>query len=95
MKGEIMNKPADVIYQELGPNQSCMAIMNETGDTKTIWDRTKTEEVESVRAQFDALKAKGYMAYKVTGNDGTKGEVMHTFDPEAERVIFAPALRGG
>lgn len=86
--------PNDVLKVVLGPNQGVMAVMNMTGDTKTIWDRTKPVEVEDARTQFDRFKAKGYMAYTVEG-EGKKGTVISKFDPDAERIIFAPPMRGG
>ena len=88
-------KPSDALAIELGPNQSCMAVMNETGDKKTIWDRTNSVEVAAARAEFDHFKKAGYMAYSVTGKDGSRGQVMGAFNPEAERIIFAPPMRGG
>ena len=87
--------PKDVLAIELSPNQGLMAVMNETGDKKTIWDRTQPIEVEAARNEFDFMKGKGYMAYNVEGKDGKKGTVMHAFDPKAEKIIFAPPMRGG
>jgi hypothetical protein len=88
-------KASEVLDTELGPTQSVMALINETGDKKTIWDRSVEAEVEAARREFDFLRGKGYMAYKVEGKDGRKGEVLHAFDPQAERIIFSPAMKGG
>ena len=88
-------KLSDALNSELAENQGMMAVMNETGDTKTIWDRTKPDEVEAARGAYNALKRRGYMAYKVEGKDGRKGEVMGEFDPTAERLIMAPPMQGG
>lgn len=72
-----------------------LAIMDpQHGDLKVIWDPENTDEVAAAREQFDKLTKKGHMAYKVTGA-GKKGEQIRTFDPTAEKVILAPALRGG
>lgn len=84
-----------VLDTELKPNQSVMAVINETGDTKTIWDRTNEVEVEVARKAFADFKKKGYMAYSVEGKEGRKGTVLHEFDADAERIIFAPQMRGG
>lgn len=65
------------------------------GDVKIIWDRTKKPEVEEAERTFKNLKKKGYLAYKVEGKDGEKGEVLHDFDPNAERIILSPAMQGG
>lgn len=88
-------KPSDVLNTELGPDQSVMAVMNESGDKKTIWNRSDAVETEAARKEFKHFKDAGYMAYKVTGKEGTRGEIMHEFDPSAERIIFAPPMRGG
>ncbi len=85
----------EILDVELGPTQSVMAVINESGDKKTIWDRNDEVEVEAARKEFNHFRAKGYMAYKVEGKDGKKGTVLHEFDPEAERMIFCPAMKGG
>jgi hypothetical protein len=71
-----------------------MAVMDHTGDTKTIWDTDDPVQVEVARDTFNKLKKKGYIAYKVK-KDGEKGEMMREFDPEAGKVIMSPAMAGG
>ena len=78
------------------PFTGMMAEMNESGDTKVIWDKNNEAEVEAARATFDKLTKKGkYAAFHVKGNDGKQGERMNDFDPDAERIILVPQLRGG
>ena len=67
---------------------------SKAGDVKTIWDATRPEEVAQARKVFNDLKAKRYLAYKVKAN-GEKGVVTETFDPDAEKIIMAPAMSGG
>lgn len=74
--------------------KSELAVMDHTGDTKTIWDPNVPAEVEAAKAQFDALKKKGYMAYRVSGDHG-KGEMLKEFDPKAGKIIMSPPLAGG
>jgi hypothetical protein len=71
-----------------------MAILDGTGDTKVIWDPHNPDEVEAARAQFDALRKKGFLAYTVN-KKGDKGEVITKFDPDAEKIILSPPLVGG
>lgn len=85
----------DALSIEIKPGQGVMAVMNEEGDKKTIWNRDNPVEVEAARQEFAFFKAKGYMAYKVEGKEGTRGEVIGEFDPGAQRIIFAPPMRGG
>lgn len=71
-----------------------MCVLDDTGDTKIIWDSDKPEEVAAARETFDKLKAKGYLAYSVD-KKGEKGEVIRKFDPDAEKIILAPQTIGG
>lgn len=71
-----------------------MAVMDATGDTKIIWDSDVPDEVESAREQFNKLRKKGFIAYKVK-KGGEKGEVITEFDASAEKLILSPPLRGG
>ena len=72
-----------------------LAVMGRQGDTKIIWDKHRAEEVENARRTFDEMRKKGYLAYAVRGREGEKGSQIHEFDPEAERLIMAPPMRGG
>jgi hypothetical protein len=71
-----------------------LCVMNTTGDTKTIWDKNNPDEVAAARATFDALKKKKYLAFSVASG-GKKGELMTTFDPNAEQIIMSPPVAGG
>jgi hypothetical protein len=61
---------------------------------KVYWDPDNEDEVESARATFNSLVKKGFTAYAVKEKGG-KGEVLQEFDPDAERIILAPAMVGG
>lgn len=71
-----------------------MHILDKTGDTKVIWDSKNADEVDAAEAQFDSLRSKGFIAYKVN-KKGDKGEVITTFDPTAEKIILSPPIVGG
>jgi hypothetical protein len=71
-----------------------MCVMDRSGDTKTIFDPNNEAEVAAAEATFKALKKKGYMAYRVTG-EGGKGEAMHAFDARAGKIILSPPVVGG
>jgi hypothetical protein len=72
-----------------------MSVIGINGDSKFMWDPENETEVAAARAQFDALKKKGYLAYKVEGEKGKKGELLREFDPTSGRIIMAPAVAGG
>lgn len=72
-----------------------MAVMGKEGDTKLIWDRRNEDEVANARRTWDELVGrKRYLAFAVK-KDGDKGEQIREFDPEAERIILVPPMKGG
>jgi folate-dependent tRNA-U54 methylase TrmFO/GidA len=82
--------------EDVPPGFGVMEIMDRTGDTKKIWDPTKPVEVEDARRTFNDLKKKGYAAFQVRDDDdGTAGEQMRDFDPNAGRMIMRPPMQGG
>ncbi len=70
-------------------------VLDQTGDTRTMWDPNVDEEVKAAKAQFDSLKKKGYLAYRVDPDTGNKGQVMREFDPKAGKIIMQPQMVGG
>lgn len=81
---------------QLLPTQGVMHNPDVTGDTKIIWDRSKPDEIAAAEAVFDKLTSKGYAAYAVK-KDGEKDKQLVKFDPNVEKIIFAPIprMRGG
>lgn len=73
---------------------SVLVILDQTGDTKHIWDPSNADEVSEMRDLFNRMKAKGMQAWSVT-RKGDKDRRVTEFDPQAEKIIFAPALVGG
>lgn len=71
-----------------------LAVMNRTGDTKTIWSPDNPVEVEVARDAFNKLRSKGYSIFKVN-KEGGAGKRMDTFDPQAGKLIAVPAIVGG
>lgn len=71
-----------------------LAVLDFSGDIKTVWDSENREEVAAARKQFDELRAKGFAAFKVK-KGGEKGEQIRAFDADAESIILVPPLVGG
>ena len=71
-----------------------MAVLGAAGDTKTLWDKDNPDEIDAARDTFESLTASGYLAFRVN-KEGDKGDQMRAFDPDAERMIMVPAMRGG
>lgn len=90
-----MEAATDTTFGDVPEGKCAMAVMGREGDTKHIWDRNNPVEVEAARSLFKKLTEGGYAAFSVVGKNGDKGEHIRTFDPNAERIIFAPALVGG
>lgn len=93
--GIVTLEKLDMAFADVAPGKCAMAIMGKSGDFKIIWDKTITEEVEAARRAFAELKAQGYAAFAVKGENGEKDVQLHEFNPNAERVILSPALVGG
>ena len=72
-----------------------LAAIDATGDTKTMWDKSKPAEVDAARAQYNKLRGDGYAAFKAVGDKGSKGEQIFDFNPEHERIIMVPPMAGG
>ena len=64
------------------------------GDLRITWDPENYDEVKAACRSFDDLRAKGMVAYRVSGK-GEKTDVIAKFDKDAEAMILAPAVRGG
>jgi hypothetical protein len=72
------------------------AVLDSSGDTKHIWNPEVPAEVEAARVLFGTLVgAQHYSAFRVTDRKGEKGELVRTFDPSHERLIFTPQMQGG
>lgn len=71
-----------------------LSIMDGTGDSKIVWDADKEDEVAIARTAFEEARARGMVAFSLSER-GDKDEVIAEFDPQAERIILAPPLRGG
>lgn len=71
-----------------------LAVMNSTGDTKTLWDPNNADEVEVARVTFNSLRGKGYSIFNVNA-DGGRATRMDTFDPKAGKLIAVPRVVGG
>jgi hypothetical protein len=72
-----------------------MSELNESGDTRVIWDSENEDEVAAARATFDKLTKNGKFAAFQVKTKGEKGERMRDFDPEAEKIILVPQIAGG
>ena len=75
--------------------KSLMQVMDRTGDTKYVWDRNNETDVAVARAAFNEAKKRGHIAFKVDKEGNKTAEQITEFDPNLERIIMAPPMRGG
>lgn len=68
-------------------------ILDETGDTTVTYDRTSILELEVAKEKFDTAKSLGYMAFVVAPDK--RKTIIHTFDPQAEKIVMTPGIKGG
>jgi hypothetical protein len=71
-----------------------MATLGRHGDVRVMWDPNSPAETMMARKTFDEMVGKGHLAFAVKG-DGAKGKQIREFDPDAEKIILAPAMQGG
>jgi hypothetical protein len=71
-----------------------MRIMDQSGDTKLIWDPNIDDELQNAERTFKDLKKKGYSAYRVD-KKGEKSGLMEEFDEDAGKIIMVPKMKGG
>lgn len=73
---------------------STLHVLDATGDTRIEWDPKSKDEVRIARKAFEEAKSKKMLTYKVRA-DGSAGEQIREFDPNAERIIATRQLVGG
>jgi hypothetical protein len=71
-----------------------LAVIDNTGDTKVIWDTQNQDEIDAAKMQFDILIGRGFTAYSVK-KGGEKNVRITEFDPEAGKIIMVPKIVGG
>ena len=71
-----------------------MATMSRAGDIRVMWNPDVPVEVAAAKKAFDEAIKKGHLAFAVK-KSGDKGTQVREFDPEAEKIILAPPMRGG
>lgn len=91
--GEIKNM-TQAEQDVLPEGKSCLYALDHTGDSRFMWSKDNPDEVEAAKKTFKRLLDKGYDAFKVRA-DGSKGEKISSFDPDAEKIIMSPRLVGG
>ena len=69
-------------------------VLDPNGHTRTTWDTTSPEEIESARRLFNDLMNRGYRAFRMNGAGG-EGVPKSTFDPKDKETLLVPPIRAG
>lgn len=68
-------------------HQGLMRILDESGDSRLLWDRRKPDEVKEAFAKFKELTGKGYKGFLVR-SDGSKGSRLDEFDALLGEILM-------
>jgi len=71
-----------------------ISTVNRHGDSRFSWDPSNQNDVTAAEEHFAALKAKGFLAYRVREGEKTN-ETISEFDPAAREIIMVPQTVGG
>ena len=86
----------DIAVDEVPEGHGLMSMLTPRhGDLRVMWDRGNTAEVSTARETFNRMTREGHIAYRAVGKQGDQGEVMRTFEPDAERIIMVKQNQGG
>ena len=68
-------------------------VMDATGDTRHEFDPADMTAMAEAKRRFSELTGAGFTA-AVRRGEG-RSELVRSFDPAAEEIVFFPRLRGG
>ncbi len=79
----------ETTFEGAPEDKGVLAVMGREGDTKYAWDPKNKSEVDAARAQFDSLRSKGFMIFKVKFA-WRKGAEAKRFSQKESRYLFVP-----
>lgn len=73
-----------------------LRITDRNGYTEKRWNPTDPKSTSEAKAAFDTqITENAASASSVDTDDKSKGEVIHTFDPQAYEIVVTPQIVGG
>jgi hypothetical protein len=69
-------------------------VLDPNGHTRTRWNTSNADEVETARRIFDELTGRGYRAFKMN-KEGSDGTPKRAFNPRDEETLLVPPIRAG
>jgi hypothetical protein len=86
--------PISPIIEPVEQRMHFQIIMDYTGDTRHEFDASDELAVALAEKRFQELTGSGFRAAAL-GENGAPGRLIGKFDPEVERTLFIPHLKGG
>ena len=69
-------------------------VLDPNGHTRTAWDTSSPEEVESAQRIYNDLIKRGYRAFRMDAGAG-EGVPKSAFDPKDKETLLVPPIRAG
>jgi hypothetical protein len=69
-------------------------VLDPNGHTRTTWDTSSPDEVETARRIFDDFMNRGYRAFRMNEAAG-QGVPKTAFDPKDKETLLVPPIRAG
>ncbi len=76
------------------PNKRAIAVLNDKGDVKCVWDMTDPDDVANAERAFAELRSKGHLIFATNGAAGGGGGQRDRLDPERNHVAVRQ-MQGG
>ena len=81
---------------EIPEGKHVLRILDNSGDSVTVYDPTIDSEVAKAMEKFDESMAKGMRAFVLETESGGEGFVTQTLDPQEQvHVVVQPQYVGG
>lgn len=74
--------------KELSASQFVMRVIDNTGDSRLIWDSGIKKDVKEAAEKFEKLIDKGWRAYAVDAQGDRKRRRIYAFDAQHQEVYF-------
>jgi hypothetical protein len=69
-------------------------VLDPNGHTRTMWDTSNAEQVETARRIYNEFMRDGYRAFRMDKASG-EGVPQGSFDPRDKETLLVPPIRAG
>ena len=86
----------DNIFEcEVLKGKGILCVLGSSGDTRIIWNKKNSDEVENAKRTFDELVGKKKFAAFSISKLGRRSKKVTEFDPKIQKLILIPPMSGG